>query len=228
MSIAMRMAQPLGRRVGERGRRGGIILIHHADAVPGALPDAPSGRAAARGGWTSTGARTGGSWRSMVSGERGRDRGGERHRRRSRRPPPAARPSPAASRCCAPPRRPTRRSCSSTGWRVVAELAREPALLRRAGSRHHVRPARLRRVADAQEKISIAGYGRFVERLLDRLDAGPCVAVGNSMGGFIGAELAIRFPPRSSGSCSSRHGPDGRVPARRARARGCCGSGRAR
>jgi pimeloyl-ACP methyl ester carboxylesterase len=47
-----------------------------------------------------------------------------------------------------------------------------------------------------REKISIAGYGRFVETLLDQLEVGPAVVVGNSMGGFIGAELAIRFPAR--------------------------------
>jgi pimeloyl-ACP methyl ester carboxylesterase len=45
-------------------------------------------------------------------------------------------------------------------------------------------------------KISIAGYGRFVDALLSRLEVGPAVVVGNSMGGFIGAELAIQFPAR--------------------------------
>jgi pimeloyl-ACP methyl ester carboxylesterase len=46
------------------------------------------------------------------------------------------------------------------------------------------------------EKISISGYGRWVEALLDELDAGPVALVGNSMGGFIGAEVAIKFPAR--------------------------------
>ncbi|MEA2288165.1 MAG: hypothetical protein QOD55_162 [Solirubrobacteraceae bacterium] len=46
------------------------------------------------------------------------------------------------------------------------------------------------------EPISIAGYARFVDRLLDRLGVGAAVIVGNSMGGFIGAEIAIRFPAR--------------------------------
>jgi pimeloyl-ACP methyl ester carboxylesterase len=46
------------------------------------------------------------------------------------------------------------------------------------------------------EKISIPGYGRFVDALLDRLGVGAAVVVGNSMGGFIGAEIAIQFPPR--------------------------------
>src|SRR3954453_14947270 len=46
------------------------------------------------------------------------------------------------------------------------------------------------------EKISIPGYGRFVDALLDRLGVGAAVVVGNSMGGFIGAELAIQYPAR--------------------------------
>ena len=44
------------------------------------------------------------------------------------------------------------------------------------------------------EKISISGYGRFVEALLEELGCGPVALVGNSMGGFIGAEVAIQFP----------------------------------
>jgi pimeloyl-ACP methyl ester carboxylesterase len=47
-----------------------------------------------------------------------------------------------------------------------------------------------------RDKISIPGYGRFLDALLDRLGVGPAVVVGNSMGGFIGAELAIQFPQR--------------------------------
>src|SRR4051795_3996126 len=46
------------------------------------------------------------------------------------------------------------------------------------------------------EKVSIPGYGRLVDTLLDRLGLGPAVLVGNSMGGFIAAEVAIQFPPR--------------------------------
>jgi pimeloyl-ACP methyl ester carboxylesterase len=46
------------------------------------------------------------------------------------------------------------------------------------------------------DKISISGYGRWVDALLDRLGVGSTPVVGNSMGGFIGAELAIRFPQR--------------------------------
>jgi 4,5:9,10-diseco-3-hydroxy-5,9,17-trioxoandrosta-1(10),2-diene-4-oate hydrolase len=47
------------------------------------------------------------------------------------------------------------------------------------------------------EKISMPGYGRLVGALLDRLGVGPAVLVGNSMGGFIAAEVAIQFPARA-------------------------------
>lgn len=45
--------------------------------------------------------------------------------------------------------------------------------------------------------ISIKGYGRFVGDLLDTLEVpGAATVVGNSMGGFISAELAIEDPER--------------------------------
>jgi pimeloyl-ACP methyl ester carboxylesterase len=44
--------------------------------------------------------------------------------------------------------------------------------------------------------ITISGYGRTVERFCDQLGLGPVVLVGNSMGGFVSAEVAIQFPPR--------------------------------
>jgi pimeloyl-ACP methyl ester carboxylesterase len=47
-----------------------------------------------------------------------------------------------------------------------------------------------------RSKIAIPGYGRLVDTLLDRLGVGPAVIVGNSMGGFIGAEVAIQYPAR--------------------------------
>jgi len=47
-----------------------------------------------------------------------------------------------------------------------------------------------------REKISISGYGRWVDSLCDALGTGPVALVGNSMGGFIGCEVAIKFPPR--------------------------------
>jgi pimeloyl-ACP methyl ester carboxylesterase len=46
------------------------------------------------------------------------------------------------------------------------------------------------------DEISIAGYARFVDALFDVLSIDSAAVVGNSMGGFIGAELAIRFPAR--------------------------------
>jgi pimeloyl-ACP methyl ester carboxylesterase len=42
-------------------------------------------------------------------------------------------------------------------------------------------------------KISISGYAAAVDELLRTLGVDRAVVVGNSMGGFIGAELAIRF-----------------------------------
>jgi pimeloyl-ACP methyl ester carboxylesterase len=44
--------------------------------------------------------------------------------------------------------------------------------------------------------ISIPGYGRFLDKFLERLGLGEVVVVGNSMGGFIGAELTIQRPAR--------------------------------
>jgi pimeloyl-ACP methyl ester carboxylesterase len=46
------------------------------------------------------------------------------------------------------------------------------------------------------EQISISGYARLLDRLLDTLQIDAAAVVGNSMGGFIGAELAIAFPQR--------------------------------
>jgi pimeloyl-ACP methyl ester carboxylesterase len=47
-----------------------------------------------------------------------------------------------------------------------------------------------------REQISISGYARVLERLLDQLGVDAAALVGNSMGGFIAAELAIAFPQR--------------------------------
>jgi pimeloyl-ACP methyl ester carboxylesterase len=46
------------------------------------------------------------------------------------------------------------------------------------------------------EEISMSGYGRIVDELLGTLGIERAVIVGNSMGGFIGAEVAIRFSTR--------------------------------
>jgi pimeloyl-ACP methyl ester carboxylesterase len=48
------------------------------------------------------------------------------------------------------------------------------------------------------DEISISGYGRVVNAVCDELDIGEVVLVGNSMGGFISAEVAIQFPARVS------------------------------
>src|SRR4051794_9607498 len=45
-------------------------------------------------------------------------------------------------------------------------------------------------------RISIQGYGRVVDALCDELEIEAPIVVGHSMGGFIGAELAIAFPTR--------------------------------
>jgi pimeloyl-ACP methyl ester carboxylesterase len=46
------------------------------------------------------------------------------------------------------------------------------------------------------EQISISGYARLLDQLFDTLGIDAAAVVGNSMGGFIGAELAIAFPQR--------------------------------
>ena len=46
------------------------------------------------------------------------------------------------------------------------------------------------------EDISISGYARVVDRLCERLGLGPVAVTGNSMGGFVAAELAVTFPER--------------------------------
>ncbi len=47
-----------------------------------------------------------------------------------------------------------------------------------------------------RQEISIAGYAQLLERLLGHLGVDAAVVVGNSMGGFIAAELAIAYPQR--------------------------------
>ncbi|MGI8579045.1 MAG: alpha/beta fold hydrolase [Solirubrobacteraceae bacterium] len=49
---------------------------------------------------------------------------------------------------------------------------------------------------DDDEKTSISGYAELVDALCDDLDIERASVVGNSMGGFIGAELAIAFATR--------------------------------
>jgi pimeloyl-ACP methyl ester carboxylesterase len=47
-------------------------------------------------------------------------------------------------------------------------------------------------------RISIQGFARVVDALCAQLEVESPVVVGNSMGGFIGAELALAFPTRVS------------------------------
>jgi pimeloyl-ACP methyl ester carboxylesterase len=46
------------------------------------------------------------------------------------------------------------------------------------------------------EDVSIDGYARLVDRLCDALGIEAPDVIGNSMGGFVGAELAISYPTR--------------------------------
>jgi len=45
-------------------------------------------------------------------------------------------------------------------------------------------------------RISIQGFARVIDRLCDQIGVDAPIVVGNSMGGFIGAELALAFPTR--------------------------------
>lgn len=45
-------------------------------------------------------------------------------------------------------------------------------------------------------EVSIKGYGKIVDKLCEQLGVDWPVVVGNSMGGFIGAEMALDFPTR--------------------------------
>jgi pimeloyl-ACP methyl ester carboxylesterase len=47
------------------------------------------------------------------------------------------------------------------------------------------------------EKITISYYARVLDGLLDTLEVDAAAFVGNSMGGFISAELAIAYPQRA-------------------------------
>jgi pimeloyl-ACP methyl ester carboxylesterase len=51
------------------------------------------------------------------------------------------------------------------------------------------------------EPISVTGYARTVDAICDALEIERAAVVGNSMGGFVAAELAIRLPSRVSHLC---------------------------
>jgi pimeloyl-ACP methyl ester carboxylesterase len=70
-----------------------------------------------------------------------------------------------------------------------------------------------------RETISISGYAQLLDGLLDQLGVDAAAVIGNSMGGFIGAELAIAFPQRVerlvlvSAAGISTHAPRGSAQA---------------
>jgi pimeloyl-ACP methyl ester carboxylesterase len=49
---------------------------------------------------------------------------------------------------------------------------------------------------EPRDRITISGYGRCVDALCEKLSLGRIDIVGNSMGGFVAAEVAIQFPER--------------------------------
>ena len=53
-------------------------------------------------------------------------------------------------------------------------------------------------LSEAPEEASIPGMARVVDKLCAELGLEEPVVIGNSMGGFVGAELAVRFPTRVS------------------------------
>ncbi|HTA13231.1 MAG TPA: alpha/beta hydrolase [Solirubrobacteraceae bacterium] len=46
------------------------------------------------------------------------------------------------------------------------------------------------------QEITISSYARILDELFEKLEVSAAAVVGNSMGGFISAELAIAFPQR--------------------------------
>ena len=101
-----------------------------------------------------------------------------------------------------------------------------------------------------REEISIKGYARILDGLLGQLGVESAVVVGNSMGGFVAAELALSFAtrverlvlvsaaglsiedyaPRAAAGRRARVGRhrdvgSARAAARSSRGRGCAGSG---
>jgi pimeloyl-ACP methyl ester carboxylesterase len=47
-----------------------------------------------------------------------------------------------------------------------------------------------------EERISIESYARFLDELLEELGIESAPVVGNSMGGFVGAEMCLKHPER--------------------------------
>jgi pimeloyl-ACP methyl ester carboxylesterase len=53
-------------------------------------------------------------------------------------------------------------------------------------------------LSEELEEASIPGFARVVDKLCAELGIEEPTVIGNSMGGFVGAELAVRFPTRVS------------------------------
>jgi pimeloyl-ACP methyl ester carboxylesterase len=53
-------------------------------------------------------------------------------------------------------------------------------------------------LSEKPDECSIPGFAHTVDKVCDQLGIVDPVVVGNSMGGFVGAELAVRFPTRVS------------------------------
>ncbi len=65
------------------------------------------------------------------------------------------------------------------------------------------------------EKITISGYGRCVDAFCEQLGLSEVELVGNSMGGFVAAEVAIQFPQRVKrlrARLGGRHNERGHAP----------------
>ena len=98
----------------------------------------------------------------------------------------------------------SRRCCSCTGSAGVWQnwLLNIPAFM---GTHRVIAPdlPGFGRSEMPSGRISIQGYARVIDALCRTLEIEAPVIVGNSMGGFVGAELALAFPTRVRGSCSS-------------------------
>jgi pimeloyl-ACP methyl ester carboxylesterase len=53
-------------------------------------------------------------------------------------------------------------------------------------------------LSEEMDDVSIPGLARVVDRVCQQLGIEEPVVIGNSMGGFVGAELAVRYPTRVS------------------------------
>ncbi len=87
-----------------------------------------------------------------------------------------------------------RRGRSRVGDRIRREVRR-----RAPGSRARPDPSRVRRHPRPEALDSIAGLAALYQALLDQLDLTDVTVIGNSIGGWITAEIALLKSPRVSG-----------------------------